>query len=132
MSQQKEWELLEKEIDKHFPGAKLTSGSGRLWGDGDRVHKNLAFEAKRHARVQFDSWWEQTRRQADKWARVPILVIWRPPVQLLFGKSITDEVLAVCPLSYLGRVHQEIDTLKEQVMTLAKANKKLRDSKDGQ
>lgn len=110
----KDWESLEEEIKVHFPGVRTTKGSGALWGDGDKVGNGISFEAKHQKRVSFDSWWGQTRRQAARYDKVPCLVIQRPPAKLDHSYSISDEILAVVPLWYLGNLHQKIQELESE------------------
>jgi len=115
-----EWVQFERQIRDHFPKVQDTSGSGATWGDGDGLTAEICFEAKRHQRVSFDAWWKQTRRQAEKWHKVPCLVIWRPPVELQFGKALDDECLAVVPLEYLGELNKRTKELEELKAKLKK------------
>jgi hypothetical protein len=113
MATEPEWKLFENQIRKAFPDAKVTSGSGKTWSDGDGLTAELCLEAKRHKRVALDAWWGQTRRQAERYHKTPVLVIHRPPVELQFGKSINDEVLAVVPLDYLANLRNEVIELRK-------------------
>lgn len=120
-----QWVLFEREILKLFPTAKATSGSGKTWSDGDAIADEICFEAKCHQRVSFDSWWKQTRLQAETYNKVPCLVIWRPPVELKFGPAIDDECLAVVPLWYLAQLKKELAEAKRQFAEMEDVNVQL-------
>lgn len=72
----------------------------------------ISFEAKDQARVSLDAWWSQTRIQALKFGREPVLVMRRPPAKLEFGKASKHEVLAVVNLSFLAALHERIHELE--------------------
>lgn len=108
-------DLFEREIPRHFPGLKGTKGSGRIWGDGDLTGHGISFEAKDQKKVSLDAWWSQTRRQAMSYGQEPVLVMRRPPAQLEFGPAATDEILAVCHLSFLAALHDKIKVLENTI-----------------
>lgn len=111
-------EGLENFVLQHFPGAKATKASGATWGDGDSFAKgatdgeHLSIEVKDQINCSLDSWWSQTRRQAIRFSKTPVLVMRRPPAKLDYGNALGREVLAVCSFNYFVHLHNEIGKLQ--------------------